>query len=196
MIDSEFVIRYTNALYATPAGFAPRYDEFRDMFSSGQIRSKEWAIAELKNLNINNANTVIVGCWFGTLGLMLKNAFPNIFLKLIDIDTRCKFFNEKIFYDIPSIEHYSIDMFDWVYDEDLVVNTSCEHIENLENWLSKIKNNATVLLQSNNFFDGNGHVNCSNSLEEFIEKSKLSNILYSGELIMPMYTRYMIIGTR
>ncbi len=37
MITSQFMIQFTNALYSTPEEYAPRYDEFRDMFSSGQI---------------------------------------------------------------------------------------------------------------------------------------------------------------
>ena len=66
MIDSNFIIKYTNALYSTPAEFAPRYDEFRDMFSSGQIRSKEWAVEELQKLDFRTHSAAIMGCWYGT----------------------------------------------------------------------------------------------------------------------------------
>jgi len=194
MIDSNFIIRYTNALYSASAESAPRYDEFRDMFSSGQIRSKEWAVSELQNLNIDIYSAAIMGCWFGTLGLMLKNQFPKLSLELIDIDPRCQKFNEKIFYDIPNVRLHTQDMYDWQVNEDLVINTSCEHIPDLEDWLLFMPDNTMVLLQSNNYLNGNGHINCVDSLEEFIDKAALKTKLYSCELIMPMYTRYMIIG--
>jgi hypothetical protein len=196
MIDSNFMIRYTNALYSTPPEYAPRYDEFRDMFSSGQIKSKEWAVQELLNINkhIHIHSAAIMGCWYGTLGLMLKNAFPKLFLELVDIDPRCEKFNEKIFYDIKHVNLHTMDMYDWQGTEDLIINTSCEHILNLEDWVLFIPEDTMVLLQSNNYLAGNGHINCVNSKEEFITQSGLKNILYSGELVMPMYTRYMVIG--
>lgn len=195
MIDSNFIIRYTNALYSSDAEYAPRYDEFRDMFSSGQIRSKEWAVQELLNLDLHFHSASIMGCWYGTLGVMLKNAFPKLFLELVDIDPRCEKFNEKIFYDIPFVNLHTMDMYDWQGTEDLVINTSCEHIPDIRDWLLFLEEGTTVLLQSNNYFGGSGHINCSKSLHEFEIQTGLKNIHYSGELIMPMYTRYMIIGT-
>jgi hypothetical protein len=51
-----------------------------------------------------------------------------------------------------------------------------------------------VILQSNNYLKGNGHINCVHSEEEFVKQTGLSNIIYSGELKMSMYTRYMVIG--
>lgn len=194
MIDTDFIIRYTNALYSTPPKYAPRYDEFRDMFSSGQIKSKEWAVEELQKLDFGIHNAAIMGCWYGTLGLMLKNAFPKLFLELVDIDPRCEKFNEKIFYDVPYVNLHTMDMYDWQGTEDLIINTSCEHIPDLQDWLLFMPEGTMVLLQSNNYIAGNGHINCVNSKEEFITQSGLRNILYSGELVMPMYTRYMIIG--
>jgi hypothetical protein len=195
MIDSDFIIKYTNALYSADPSYAPRYDEFRDMFSSGQIRSKEWAINELMKIDemqgVHSAS--IMGCWFGTLGLMLKRQFPKVFLELIDIDPRCEKFNEKIFYDVPYTYLHTCDMYDWQGKEDLVINTSCEHIDDLQDWLL-FTEDSMVLLQSNNYFEGNGHISCSKSLEEFEDRADLKHVFYRGELVMPMYTRYMIIG--
>lgn len=194
MIDSDFIIKYTNALYSTPVEYAPRYDEFRDMFSSGQIKSKEWAVKELQKLDLGIHSAAIMGCWYGTLGLMLKNAFPKLFLELVDIDPRCEKFNEKIFYDIPFVNLHTMDMYDWQGTEDLIINTSCEHIPDLQDWLTFMPEGTMVLLQSNNFFGGNGHINCVHSEQEFIKQAGLENILYSDKLEMPMYTRYMVIG--
>jgi hypothetical protein len=190
MIDSRFIIRYTNGLYDTHPDNSPRYDEFRDMFSSGQIYSKEWAVRELKNLDlIYHHSVIIAGAWFGTLGVMMKRELPDIKLTMLDIDPRCEIF-------IKNIGEFAItkDMYDYSYTEDVVVNTACEHIPDVKVWLDKLFPDTMVLLQSNNFFDGEGHVNCVASKEEFEQQASLKEILYSGELVTPMYTRYMIIG--
>lgn len=194
MIDSDFIIQYTNGLYSTPAESAPRYDEFRDMFSSGQIRSKEWVIKELLNTGINPNKILVVGSWFGTLGLMCNRVFPDTEVKLLDIDPRCSIFLKNIIYNLKNITSITGDMYMYQYTEDLVINTSCEHILDIKEWLSVIPPGTTVVLQSNNFFKGNGHVNCAESKTAFIEKLSLSNVLYSGEIVFPMYSRYMVIG--
>ena len=101
MIDSNFIIRYTNALYSTPAEYAPRYDEFRDMFSSGQIRSKEWLIKELNQFSsaFDSGSAIVVGAWYGTLGILLKKMYPKIKVTMLDIDPRCGKFIQNLIYD-------------------------------------------------------------------------------------------------
>lgn len=195
MIDSYFIVRYTNALYSTSKEFLPRYDEFRDMFSSGQIASKEWAVKELLKLNlVLDQNIIIVGAWFGTLGLMLKKQFPLIKLTLLDIDPRCGKFLDNIIYNMEDVFAVTKDMFEYNYTQDIVVNTACEHIHDIRKWLDQLKEGTIVLLQSNNFFSSPDHVSCISSEEEFKEQVKLKEILYSGKLETPMYTRFMIIG--
>ena len=196
MIDSEFIIKYTNALYSTPVEFAPKYDEFRDMFSSGQIYSKEWIIKELHNIDLEyfEKKFIIVGAWYGTLGLMIKSKFPNSGITMLDIDPRCEKFINNMIYNDNTLKSVTEDMYEYDYIEDIIINTSCEHIENIQDWLSLLPKNSTVILQSNNYIDGTGHINCIHSEEEFKKQTGLSNILYSGKLEMPMYDRYMLIG--
>jgi hypothetical protein len=50
-----------------------------------------------------------------------------------------------------------------------------------------------LVLQSNNY-DIPEHVRIAQSLEEFKTQAKLSRIVYSGELDLPLYKRFMIIG--
>lgn len=196
MINSQFIIQYTNALYSTPAVYSPRYEEFRDMFSAGQVFSKEWIINELYNLNpeYKNQKFAIAGSWFGTLGLMLKYKFPSILINLIDIDDRCRIFGHNLVYDNPAVQFITADMFTYRFTEDVIINTSCEHILNLKDWIKTIPENRIIALQSNNARNIAGHVNCVDSMEEFIEKSGIKKILFSGQLTLPMYTRFMIIG--
>lgn len=191
MIDENFIIRFTNGLYTDDKTSIPTYDEFRDMFSSGQLASKIWAVEKLNELNIvdNNSSIIVVGCWFGTLALMLKKKFPLTTVKMLDIDKRCIKFLQRL-----GEQPIECDMFEYMYTESIVVNTSCEHIENINAWLEFLKKDTIVVLQSNNFFNCDGHINCVNSLDEFKDKVNLSTYLLMDELKLPMYTRYMIIG--
>ena len=194
MINSEIIIKYTNALYSTPPEYLPRYDEFRDMFSSGQIRSKEWVVDELRNVLYDQSKVIIVGAWYGTLGMLIHSQLPQLSITLLDKDDRCKKFIDNVVYDISEMCAITADMFQYNYTEDIIINTSCEHIGNVRDWLSLIPHGKIVVLQSNNYLEGNGHVNCVNSAEDFIKQVNLTTVLYTGSLELPMYTRYMLIG--
>lgn len=196
MINSDFIIRYTNALYSTPAEYAPRYDEFRDMFSSGQIKSKEWFLKNIKNFDaaIKSSKILIVGAWFGTLGILIKQYYPSSSITLLDIDARCEKYINNLIYDISGIEAVTEDMYTHCYTEDIIVNTSCEHIRDISEWVSLIPHNKIVILQSNNYRADPGHINCVDSADDFIKKAGLKEVWFSDALVLPVYTRYMIIG--
>jgi len=195
MIDTEFMIRYTNGLYSVQEKYLPRYNEFRDMFSSGQLQSNQWVVDELKQYEsmFAHRSVAIAGAWFGTLGLMIRKQFPTNIV-MIDIDPRCEKFINGIIYNLPGVSCVTEDMYEHMYTEDVVINTSCEHIPDLREWINVIPSGKLIVLQSNDFTGGEDHINCVSSKEEFVKQSGLTKVWYSGELILPMYTRYMIIG--
>jgi hypothetical protein len=53
--------------------------------------------------------------------------------------------------------------------------------------------NSLLVLQSNNY-NIDEHVRIANSLDEFKEQCQLGIVLYAGELELPLYKRFMIIG--
>jgi hypothetical protein len=79
---------------------------------------------------------------------------------------------------------------------DVVINTSCEHITQAQydQWLSGIPNTTLIVLQSNNY-DIPEHVRIVQGLNEFVDQSNLT-VLWKGELALPLYNRYMIIGKK
>ena len=79
----------------------------------------------------------------------------------------------------------------------LIINTSCEHInqEQYLEWLSNVPKSSTVVLQSNNYFELDEHINCSKNLEEFVKKSNLK-VDVAETLSFEKYDRYMIIGKK
>ncbi len=80
-------------------------------------------------------------------------------------------------------------------DADVVINTSCEHItqDQYDLWVSGMPHNSLLVLQSNNY-DIPEHVRVANSLDEFKTQCDI-NVIWAGELQLPLYKRFMIIGT-
>jgi hypothetical protein len=181
--------------------------------SDGQLLSKAWLIDQVKDTDLG----VIFLCagWYGTVLLDNKLKFSQCIS--IDSDPSCekisKILNKKLLIDnwkfqavtgnIHSI-NYSSNKFivtrsngsecDLDLVPDTVINTSCEHIENFENWYNLIPQNKLIIVQSNNGFNIEGHVNCSPDLEHFAQTTPMTRVLYSGEKQMPKFTRYMRIG--
>ena len=198
MIDKEFILRYTDALYCSDPTYAPTYTEFRDMLSRGQLESKIWLINEFEKICSSNIRSIIlVGSWFGTLGFMLADKYPEISVRCLDIDPRCEYFIRNIIDTMNTpMDAITDDMIGYSYVEDVIINTSCEHVPDLQQWLNTIPTGTTVIMQSNNAKDIDDHSNCFETLDEFKSSviSNFSDIMFSGELEFPMYKRFMIIG--
>lgn len=175
-----------------------------DAFWRGQIKSKEWLITELSRLKsqIKTWPTVdIHGGWVGTLASLLFQS--DLYIKhinSIDIDPEC----ESIATTMNQIELESgkfravtADMCTFRSDADIVINTSFEHItqEQYDLWLSGIPQNSLIVLQSNDYKIPE-HVRIADTLEKFKEQAQLKNILFAGELVLPLYKRFMIIGKK
>lgn len=171
-----------------------------ESFWKGQIRSKVWLIDNLRK-NVSKVVSVdIHGGWNGVLASMLFQS--DIFItniRNVDIDPEC----EQIANTMNKMEemagrfrHVTADMVDMRSDADVIINTSCEHItqDQYDLWLSGMPQNSLFVLQSNNYIIDE-HIRPANSLDHFVEQSGLK-VKWKGELELPKYTRYMIIGTR
>jgi hypothetical protein len=81
-------------------------------------------------------------------------------------------------------------------DADVVINTSCEHItqDQYDLWLSGMPYNSLLVLQSNNY-NITEHIRTAQSLDEFKEQCHLEKVLWAGQLELPLYTRWMVIGS-
>jgi hypothetical protein len=89
------------------------------------------------------------------------------------------------------------DMCEYTSDADVVINTSCEHItqDQYDNWLSNQPNDATIVLQSNNYFELEEHVRCATDLNNFMRMSNINPYLCKT-LETLKYDRYMLIGKK
>jgi len=195
LIDTEHLHHWMQAIRQSP-------DPIRtmDAFWSGQLRSKEWLIKNLRK-HVNKVVTIdIHGGWVGTLASMLFQSDIYVTsIRSVDIDPSC----EPIAINMNKLEEIqgkfkavTADMCSIRSDADVIINTSCEHItqEEYELWLSGHPQNSIIVLQSNNYQIPE-HIRIANSLEEFKEQSNL-DILFAGELELPLYTRWMLIGKK
>jgi len=169
-----------------------------DAFWSGQLKSKEWLIKHLR-AHVKRFVTVdIHGGWVGTLASMLfQSDVPVLNIRSVDIDPTCEPIatmmnkQEEI---VGKFRAITADMCAIRSDADVIINTSCEHItqDQYDLWLSGMPHNSLLVLQSNNY-SIDEHVRIANSLEEFKQQCGI-NVLWAGELELPLYTRYMVIG--
>lgn len=170
-----------------------------DCFWQGQMKSKEWLCTQLRKHVHKFVSIDIHGGWNGVLASMLfQSDVPVTSIRSIDIDPSC----EPIATMMNKQEEMSgkfraitADMCAIRSDADIIINTSCEHItqDQYDLWLSGMPHDSLIVLQSNNY-EIPEHIRIANNLEEFKLQSGLDNILYAGELKLPLYTRFMIIG--
>jgi hypothetical protein len=193
-IDTEHLHYWMQAIRQSP-------DPMRtmDAFWQGQLKSKEWLITNLRK-NVNKVVSIdIHGGWVGVLASMLfQSDICVTTIRSIDIDPLCEpiatMMNKKeemagMFRAITS------DMCEIRSDADVVINTSCEHItqDQYDLWLSGMPHNSLLVLQSNNY-NIPEHVRTAKDLTEFTQQCQLENVLWTGELELPLYKRFMVIG--
>jgi hypothetical protein len=191
-----------------------------DSFSRGQLQSKIWLVNELKKHNVNLGTVFLCAGWYATLATMLFES--NLVVgkvRSFDIDPDCQdiaeTFNKPWFtqqwrfkaitQDIMAIDYNEHTWSCWsnanirmsypIIDvPDTIINTSCEHIEHFSEWYNKLPEGKLLVLQANNFVEVDEHINTYSNLSQFDSAVPMSRVLYSGELKLEKYTRYMKIG--
>lgn len=175
-----------------------------DAFWRGQILSKEWLISELEKQrdHFKSWPTIdIHGGWVGTLASLLFQS--NLYIsniRSIDIDPDCQdiaLTMNQLEVEAGKFRAVIGDMCSIRSDADIVINTSFEHItqDQYDLWLSGLRQDSLIVLQSNNY-NIPEHVRIAQDLEEFKQQAELETILYEGELDLPLYKRFMIIGKK
>lgn len=186
-------------------------------FSQSQVLSKNWLVETCLDLGLDLKTVFVCAGWYGTLFLDRRLRFSQA--HSFDRDPRCEPVAEELhrllLIDGWKFKAVTCDIHQINYTQHLyraigtggipcevkvaphtIVNTSCEHIENFSSWYLKIPSGKLLILQSNDGFGMEGHLNCSSSLDEFAKTTPLAQELYSGERPMPKFRRFMRIGYR
>jgi len=168
-------------------------------------------------------NILILAGWFGQLRSIYDKKLTYRKMRFLDIDREACQTSDYIF-NLSDLENYKVKAvcadvnqlnlhkngYEWdvenfkentkyteKYLPDLIINTSAEHMT--EEWFHQIRfkemeSNPVVAIQSNNMFDGEGHINCVYSADHMKKKFPMKEVLYEGELQLKGYKRVMIIG--
>ena len=210
---------YTNSLFVPALKKLQDANIDMDCFSRGQLQSKKWLVDTLKELDVDLGTVFICAGWYATIVPMLSEAdikFDKI--RSFDIDDSvwkiAETFNQHLkdgwrfkaqTKDIMDI-NYIVDNYTTVKGNgdveeckdspDTIVNTSCEHIADFDEWFAKIPDGKLVVLQSNNYFSVEEHVNCVKDSLHFEQMAPLSQVYFTGELPLEKYTRFMRIGRK
>lgn len=189
-----------------------------DSFSRGQLQSKIWLVKELENLHVDLGTVFLCAGWYATLSVMLFESNMSIEkIRSFDIDKStvsiAEIFNKPWVMDDWKFKAACQDIHDINYNQftyivhrsdgseaeltdspDTVVNTSCEHIKDFTEWYNKIPTGKLVVLQTNNYFEVEEHVNCVADTDDFDRMAPMSDTLFLGELKLEKYSRFMKIG--
>ena len=199
-----------------------KYDPSEDLYRSFdvmnavndlQLESKEWLVHNLLPF-INKErfwpdtdgklnDILVMDSWYGTVGIILKNHIsPDIKIHNVDSDPLCETVSYKLIDGgYENIWPITDDAMEYYFERtdhfQLIINTSCEHMEkdDIQLVLRQKPYNTLICFQSNNYHAEPGHINTHDSLDSFVEELNLNAVYWKGELKPSEdYTQYMVIG--
>jgi len=190
-----------------------RADDLGAALNKNQMASKMWLRESLLEAGgPAYANVTILGGWFGVLAAVLLHdpRFSIGRVTSVDIDPRCEAIARSVNATHVRTGRFgarTADMLDLDYGPpiesvadprtaDLVINTSCEHLVDFRRWWSRIPAGQQLVLQSNDYFACEQHVNCVPDLAAFRGQAPMSQLIFAGERRMKRYTRFMLIGRK
>ena len=195
----------------------------KDAFSRSQIKSKIWLTEELIKIKTNYDNVIVMAGWYGQIKSIYDKRLTYAKMRIVELDKSACETSDYIF-NLSNLENYKVKSvnadinnltlhkngYEWnvenfkentkfteKFTPNLIINTSAEHMT--EEWYNQIRfremeSDPVVAIQSNNMFDGEGHVNCVHSIDHMKKKFPMKDILFEGELQLKGYKRVMLIG--
>ena len=172
-----------------------------------QIASKQWLVEALAETCPKPAGPVwVLGAWYGVLGALLlgdeRLAIPGIVS--LDIDPTCapvaEILNHRHVatgrFRALTADMMAVDFAAQSPTPGLVINTSCEHLDDVPGWLATLPSGLPLVLQSNDYIREPDHRSCVPSLDAFRGQAGLSEVWFAGARPTKNYTRFMLIGRR
>ncbi len=189
---------YFSAEYRYPH----RVNDVVKSFVQNQIHAKTWLVENLAMYHKECKNVWVLGSWYGNIIVPLLNHYlKEPFINLVEYDKEALELSRIYcfkYLGAKNIGYHNLDVnFDLQdLEADIIINTSCEHMLPMKEFNHK----GLCAYQSNNYSKDQSHINCVESLEEFIEQCDFKKILFSGETQYheydDEYKRFMIIGER
>ncbi|HLX27010.1 MAG TPA: class I SAM-dependent methyltransferase [Casimicrobiaceae bacterium] len=173
--------------------------------NKNQMASKQWLADSLHAAAGGRFESVmILGGWIGALAAVLLHdrRFDIARIVSIDIDPGCApvaLSLNATHVRAGRFEARTADMREIDYARepfDLVINTSCEHVEDFERFYARVPDGQQLVLQSNDYVTCAEHVNCVSDLAAFRAQAPMRERLFEGKRRMRRYTRFMLIGRK
>lgn len=189
-----------------------KYDPDTDLFRSfdiinsvndNQIRNKEWLVEKLiEQVDMKTVKRIcVLGSWYGLVSKILRTKIDaDIIIDNVDSDPDTINIGANLLGDDKNTHFHHDDAGEYFFDRtdtfQLIINTSCEHMETEDiSLITSMKPLDTLIcFQSNNYKSVQSHINTHNSLEEFVESLGLYKVHYKETLKLKDYDRYMVIG--
>ncbi len=197
------------------------FPQYSDALAYGQLDSKKWLILEAKKVwGEHWGETVFVlAGWIGLLPrMMYDQQIKCAKIRSFDLDAKANIASEimnqgevqKEWAYKASTKNITQMCYPTTYEvlrkngstceliemPDVVINTSCEHIQDIDAWWKQIPLGTKVILQSNDGFHIPEHVACFKTLVDFAQAMKLTRVDYQGEKALPEFKRFMLIGLK
>ncbi len=208
-LEGRFAKAFIDDVSATLATFdAPG---LRPAFNNNQVTGKLWLIDALHRVAGRQLGTIyVLGGWYGVLAAMLLSD-DRLSIELVvsvDRDATCKpvaeYLNRRHLVE-RAFQAITADMYELDYQAlissseprpGLCINTSCEHLDHFGAWYARVPVGTLQVLQSNDYYACEEHVNCVSDLEAFKRQAPMRSTLFAGALRLKKYTRFMLIGYR
>lgn len=172
-----------------------------------QMRGKKWLVDQLAaTLGRSPGRLMILGGWYGVLAAMLLNEerLDIEHVLSVDLNPACAPVATSLNRTAAAAGRFQAltgDMLEFDYGETaapgtVVINTSCEHLPDFAAWYGRVPAGSLLVLQSNDYYSLDEHVNCVPDLQAFRQQAKLEETLFAGELELKKCTRFMLIGRK
>lgn len=170
-----------------------------------QMASKRWLADRLHASAGGRYGTVLIlGGWIGALAAVLLHdrRFAIERVVSIDVDPHCAPVAESLnatHVDAGRFEARTADMRELDYAReaaDLLINTSCEHVDGFDRWYARVPDGQRLVLQSNDYVSIPEHINCVPDLAAFKAQAPMRDVHFAGQRAMRRYSRFMLIGRK
>lgn len=173
-----------------------------------QTACKKWAVEQLLAVTGGRIQRVVIlAGWYGVLAAMLLHdrRFSIGEVTVVDIDSGCR--EVALSLNATSVRNgrfrfVEADIMDLDYAalalgrDDVLVNTSCEHLPAFGAWVRAAPAAPLLVLQSNDYDAIPEHVSVMASLEAFREAAGLRDVRFADTLELDSYRRFMLIGRK
>jgi hypothetical protein len=195
-------------LHATVSRF--REPDLGAALNRNQVTSKRWLVDCLHDCAGSAFGTItILGGWFGVLGAMLlaDRRLSIGRVVSVDFDPRCAPVAESLNATEVRAGRFTArtaDMRTLDYapaaatpgPPDVLINTSCEHVEGFADWYARLPAGQLLVLQSNDYYAIRDHVNCVPDLDAFRAQAPMREERFAAVQPHKRYRRFMLIGRK